>query len=59
VQYCYFKKQPTTPEELEQAIQVMRASDVGCHRYGGKDAGILRRLQAEGLEDQCDFPLAD
>lgn len=59
VENCYFKKQPTTPEELEQAVQAMRVSDMGCHRYGGKDAAILRRLKAEGLEAQCDFPLAE
>ncbi len=59
VENCYFKKQPATPEELEQAVQAMRVSDMGCHRYGGKEAGILRRLRAEGLEAQCDFPLAE
>jgi len=59
VDYCYFKKQPTMPEELEQAVQAMFVSEVACHRYGGKDAGILRRLKAEGLEAQCDFPLAE
>lgn len=59
VENCYFKKQPTTPEELEQAVQAMFVSEVACHRYGGKDRGILRRLKAEGLEAQCDFPLAE
>ena len=57
VSHCYYKKQPTTPEELEQAIMAVRVSCTDCHRYGGTDPAILRRLKALKLEAQCDHPL--
>ena len=37
VGHCYYKKQPGTPEELEQAIHAVWVTEVACHCYGGTD----------------------
>jgi hypothetical protein len=57
--HCYFRKQPETMDEVEQAIRAMWASCVRALRYGGNDPGILRRLAELGLTEQCDHPLAE
>lgn len=33
--HCFFKKQPSTPEELERAISAMHVSCVEALRYPG------------------------
>ncbi|MDQ2800503.1 MAG: ferredoxin [Armatimonadota bacterium] len=53
---CFFKKQPETPEELDQAIDAMSVNCVATLRYGGEDLAILRRLNELGLRSQCDYP---
>jgi hypothetical protein len=45
--HCIWKKQPETEQEIEQAIAVTEASEVGCHRYAGDDPKILRRIDPE------------
>jgi hypothetical protein len=50
--HCYWKKQPETPQELEQAIRVLEAQELGCHRYAGSEPGILARV----LSTYCDHP---
>ena len=50
---CYWIRQPQTPNELEQAIKVIRDQDLYCHRYAGTDAQIIKRLPPE----QCDHDL--
>ena len=42
--HCYWKKQPETPEELDKAIKILKAQELDCHRYGGSDQSILKRL---------------
>jgi hypothetical protein len=54
---CYFKKQPETPEELEQAISAVAVSCISAVRYGGSDQKIIRRLYDLGFENDCDQPL--
>jgi hypothetical protein len=44
---CYFKRQPQTPEETEQACCAMEASCVGGVGYEGQDPAILARLEKE------------
>ena len=44
VSSCIWKKQPATPEELEQAISVFGAACCEAHRYAGSDPEILRRI---------------
>lgn len=47
---CYFKRQPSTPEELERAINAVHVSCIAAVRYCGKDARIIARL--EELEEE-------
>ena len=49
---CYWIRQPRTPDELEQAITVIHAQELDCHRYAGTDPKVIRRLPPA----QCDFP---
>ncbi len=48
--HCVWKKQPETPEELDQAIAAFNASCVSAYRYAGSDPAILNRLGP----DVCD-----
>jgi len=50
--HCIWKKQPTTPKEVERAIAVLETQDLDCHRYGGTDPAILARLPSR----ICDCP---
>jgi hypothetical protein len=52
--HCYFKKQPSTPEELDHAIEAVGASCVEGLRYAGNDPDILRRLLEQGCKSLCD-----
>lgn len=52
--HCFWKKQPETSAEIEQAIKVLKSQELGCHRYAGTDRSILERLASEGC---CDHPL--
>lgn len=52
VSHCYWKKQPESPAELERAIAVLEAQELGCHRYAGTDPAILNRLSSA----DCDYP---
>lgn len=45
--HCIWKKQPETSEELDQAIAVLEAQELGCHRYAGGEPAILKRISAE------------
>jgi len=54
--HCFFARQPQSPAEIEGAIQAIGSSCCGALRYGGRDAVVLARLKALGLEDQCDYP---
>ena len=51
---CYFKRQPETPEEVEQATEAVRVSCVEALRYAGNDPMILERLQAKSCKSLCD-----
>jgi hypothetical protein len=52
--HCFWKKQPRTPQEIEQAIKVLEVQELGCHRYAGTDPAILNRISS----GYCDYPLA-
>ena len=56
--HCYFKRQPSTPEELQQAIMAVVVACCGAVRYGGTDPSVLRQLAQCGSADTCDH-LAD
>jgi hypothetical protein len=53
-QECYFRRQPQTEAEVEQACMAVAVSCVGGPRYGGNDPEILERLRELGVESQCD-----
>jgi hypothetical protein len=53
--HCFWKKQPESVAELEQALAVFGAQDAGCHRYAGHDEAILRRVPSAF----CDHPLRE
>jgi hypothetical protein len=55
--HCYVAQQPGSEVEVERALQVIRAQDLGCIRYRGVDDVILRRLGEAGESSSCDFPL--
>jgi hypothetical protein len=48
---CIWKKQPTTPEELDRAINVLNHSCCAAHRYAGTDASVWARINEPGLCD--------
>jgi hypothetical protein len=47
---CIWKKQPGTQKELDQAVAVLNAQELDCHRYAGSDPAILKRIS----RDLCD-----
>lgn len=51
---CYFKRQPETEEEVEQAIQAIYFSCVEALRYAGNDPSIIARLRDVGCAHQVD-----
>ena len=52
--HCYFKKQPSTPEETSLAIRAVQVGCCGSVRYGGSDPDIISQLVALGMSDDCD-----
>jgi hypothetical protein len=53
--HCYFKRQPSTPEETAQAIRAVRVGCCGAVRYGGRDPAIIAKLVELGSSDDCDM----
>jgi hypothetical protein len=47
---CHWLRQPQMADELDRAIKIIHTQELGCHRYGGKDPAILRRLPAEDCD---------
>jgi len=45
---CFVKRQPETTHELGRMLRAMITSEVGCIRYGGVDAAVIRRLAQNG-----------
>ena len=44
VTHCYFRKQPETSQEIEQAVNAVNGSCCGALRYTGSDAEIINRI---------------
>lgn len=53
---CYFKRQPETADEVNQALSAMFVGCVKAHRYAGEDKPMLKRLAEMDLADCCDHP---
>jgi len=52
---CYFRRQPQTSREIDQAINAILVSEVGALRYGGNDPTIIAKLCAAKCGSrQCD-----
>jgi hypothetical protein len=45
---CFFKKQPTTKEEIEEAMKAFRVCCCGAYHYKGKDKKVLSYLSTLG-----------
>jgi hypothetical protein len=43
--HCYFKKQPSTPEEFERAARAVQTSCCGAVQYSGNDPAVYRRIE--------------
>ena len=54
--HCFFARQPQTPAEIDDAIGAVRSACCASLRYAGRDAAVLARLKALGLQGQCDYP---
>lgn len=52
--HCYFKKHPSTPDDVQRAIRALSICCSGALRYAGNDPAILQRLTDSGIEQQCD-----
>jgi hypothetical protein len=44
--HCYFKKQPQSAAELEEAIKAVNHCCCGAYRYAGSDPEIIARLDS-------------
>ena len=53
---CYVKQQPSSEDDWERALKVVRAQELGCIRYRGFDRRIVQRLADAGEVEQCDHP---
>jgi hypothetical protein len=51
---CFFRRQPRTPDEIEQAISAICVSEMCALRYGGSDPSIIAKLRAKQSASQCD-----
>lgn len=52
--HCYFKKQPETAEEIEDAINAMNVSCCASLRYKGTDSIVINKIIEVGLHEQVD-----
>ncbi|HZS07662.1 MAG TPA: hypothetical protein VFD58_22695 [Blastocatellia bacterium] len=43
--HCYFRKQPSTPEEFERAARTVCVSCCEAVRYSGDDPAVLQRIE--------------
>lgn len=56
---CYFRRQPSTPEEVERACDAVMVSCVEAVRYAGNDRNILSKLYQRGAYSSCDVSPSD
>ncbi|MFO0628983.1 MAG: hypothetical protein U0325_25640 [Polyangiales bacterium] len=54
---CYFRRQPATSAEVEQAVRAVWASCCKAVRYRGVDPDVQRRLLALGEGASIDVPI--
>ncbi len=56
---CFFRRQPSTPEEIEHACDAVMVSCVEAVRYSGTDRSILQRLYDRGAYSSADVERSD
>ena len=56
---CFFRRQPSTPEEVDRACSAVMVSCVEAVRYAGNDPEILRTLYDRGAYASCDADPTD
>lgn len=49
--HCFFKKQPETPAEIEQAAKAIAGACCGAFRYAGSDPAVIAKLKEAGADD--------
>lgn len=52
--HCYFRKQPETSQEIEQAVKAVEGSCCGALRYCGSDPEIIKKLRDAGCGNAID-----
>jgi len=52
--HCYFKKQPTTPEEIALAVEIVNHACCGALRYCGSDPAIIDKILKGHNPDSVD-----
>jgi hypothetical protein len=52
--HCYFRKQPETSQEVEQALRAVEGSCCGALRYCGSDPEIIQKLKDAGCKEAID-----
>ena len=50
--HCYFKKQPSTQEEIDDAVSAIAVSCCGAVQYKGHNESIIQAIITEGCEDK-------
>ena len=56
---CFFRKQPSSPEEIDRACSAVMVSCVEAVRYAGNHPQILRKLYDHGAYSSCDVAPTD
>ena len=49
-QHCFFKKQPQSAAELEEAIKAVNHCCCGAYRYAGSDLKVISRLDSSACD---------
>jgi hypothetical protein len=57
--HCFVKRQPRTPNEVDQMVSAIRCAELQCIRYRGTDKVLHDRLVAAGERAVCDRLLKD
>jgi len=52
--HCYVCRQPVTPSELDGMVAAMAQQELGCIRYRGMDAAVMKALLERGEGSQVD-----
>jgi hypothetical protein len=57
VMSCFFRRQPTSPDEVDRAARAVSVSCPRAVRYRGSDLSIQKKLIDRGGLESIDVPL--